>query len=502
MSKNSFIFGSAPKKTQSSKSSGAFKQALKKVPTRTTTTNGMQTFESSLDALTDLFFVIGASRGKDLTQKFEKAFQDDPVNTIKMLFWVRDVRAGAGERQTFRSLFAYLAKTHKEVAKALIAIVPEFGRWDDLLFIAQDDNMRELAFSRIKQGLANDQEQGLCAKWMPRKGVAAAHLRNYLGLSPKQYRKTLVGLTSVVEQKMCAKQWDEINFSHVPSVAAARYQKAFWKNSKDAYGAYVAALTSKDPVVKASVKINASAVYPHDICKSVAKGDSDVANAQWEALPNYMGDSRIIPMIDVSGSMGSFGNSRGGNIAPIDVAVSLGLYCADKQTGAFKDLVLTFSNNSVLEELKGSISSKMKQISTMHWDMSTNIESGFKEILRYAVQGKVPQEEMPDTLLIISDMQFNSGYIKGTAYEVAEHNFRKHGYKLPKVVFWNVNGSANNNPVTFHQNGTAMISGFSPTIMKSVLSNNLESYTPKSIMMETLNGERYKVIDTLIGNLV
>jgi hypothetical protein len=337
---------------------------------------------------------------------------------------------------------------------------------------------------------------GLAAKWMPRKGTIARELREYMRLTPKQYRKLLVGLTKVVETQMCAKDWDNINFSHVPSLAAARYQKAFAKRAPEAYQKYKDALTSKDPIVRATAKINAGAVYPHDVLKSIYQGDVVVAQAQWEALPNFLGDNSILPVLDVSGSMGSWGVSSAGVTRPIDVCISLGLYVADKQKGAFKDVVCTFSGQSKLEVLKGDIVTKARTISSLHWEMNTNIERAFHSILQLAVSQKVPQAEMPKMLLIISDMEFDA-CARGTAYETARAAYQKYGYNLPKVVFWNVNARPNggNNPVTFRQDGTALISGFSPSILKAVLAGDFESYTPVSVMDATIMSERYDPVE-------
>lgn len=348
--------------------SGSFAHAVQHTPVLAQTHNGGTTYLSSTDPVVDLFFMIGASRGKNINGAFEAALQYDMERTLRMLFWVRDIRQGAGERQTFRSLLKYLEDKHPSVLETLIHLVPEYGRWDDILEFS-NGLTKSVAYNVIASALIN--RNALCAKWMPRKGKVARELREFMKMTPKQYRKTLVALSNTVETQMCAKEWSKINYSHVPSVAAAMYQKAFSKNDKDRYAAYRDALNSKDPAVRSAVKINASAIFPHDVLKGLHRGDPGVAKAQWDALPNYLGDNKIIPMVDVSGSMTSL--IPGGTISPLDVAVSLGLYCADKQTGAFKDMFLSFSGNPVLEILRGDIQTKIAQMNRSKWEMNTSI---------------------------------------------------------------------------------------------------------------------------------
>lgn len=464
----------------------SFKNAIQNTPRTVLTDNGCDTYESSLSPLVDLFFIIGSSRGKDITRAFEAAYGANPEKALRMLFWVRDIRGGAGERQTFKNLMLHLERNHPRVAEKVIALIPEYGRWDDLL-IFTNQRLKNEAFRVVNAGLKNDATKGLCAKWMPRKGYIAKQLREYLGLSPKGYRQMLVSLSNTVETAMCSKDYSNVDYNKLPSMASARYQKAFLKNDAERYQEYKDSLVST--LARASTgKINAGAVYPHDVLKSIHKGDVEVATAQWEALPNYLGDNKIVPVIDVSGSM--TWSTIGGSVRPIDVSVSLGLYVADKQTGAFKDVVCHFSGRSRLEVLKGDIVSKINQINRMEWGGNTNIEAAFKEILKVAVTNKVSQEDMPKMLLIMSDMEFDS-CTEGTAYDTARHNFHKYGYKLPRVVFWNLNARENNNPVTFKTDGTALISGFSPNILKSVLKGDLENYSPENIMNATIMDSRY-----------
>mgnify|MGYP003345441190 FL=1 len=458
------------------------------------TTNGMKARKQTANPAVDLFFKIGASRGKDIVPDFTAAYVQDPNVALRIAAWSRDARGGAGERQIFRDILKHLENTNIKAAIALMAKVPELGRWDDLL-VVESTSLKQIAFGMIQEALNAD--NGLCAKWMPRKGNIAVELREFLGWSPKFYRKRLVELTKVVEQNMCANTWDEINFSHVPSVAAARYKKAFNRHTPK-YAEYVQALVKGE---NPEVKVNASVAYPYDVLKGrincygvkFDKTELDLIQKQWEALPNYVGDANILPLVDVSGSM-SCPAGKNTKLSCLEVAVSLGLYLADKNTGKFKDTFLTFSGSPELLHLKGNINQKIDQMVKSTWAMDTNLHKAFAKILSVAVKGQVPQEEMPKMLLILSDMQFNACVeYDDSAMQMIERSYEAAGYEVPKVVFWNLNAH-DNVPVKFDESGTALVSGFSPAIVKPLLSGDLETFTPEAIMLKTVMVDRYTVM--------
>lgn len=461
-----------------------FADAVKTVPSTVRTTNGMNALAHSGNALVDLFYKIGASRGKNVIAEFEAAFQEDAMTALKIALWTRDIRGGAGERKLFRDILLHLENMHPAELEKVLPFVSEFGRWDDLL-IFKTEKFKHLAYTLLGDALRD--RNGLAAKWTPRKGPIAAELRAFYGMTPKQYRKTLVGLTNVVETKMCANEWDSIEFGKLPSLASTRYNKAFARNAHEAYAEY------KERLSAGKDKVNANAVYPYDIIKMLKNGgDSVVADAQWAALPNYIGDSSVIPLVDVSGSMmDTVGNNS--KLLCIDVALSLGLYCADKNTGAFKDTFLTFSAKPKAQVVKGTLSQKMTQMNSSDWGMNTNLNAAFDEILRIAVKGGVSDKDMPKTLLILSDMQFDRCVtFDDSAYAMINRKYKEAGYEVPNVVFWNLR-SSDNVPVKFDKKGTALISGYSPSVMKSVLSG--ADMTPYGIMMATVDTERYRVFD-------
>ena len=276
------------------------------------------------------------------------------------------------------------------------------------------------------------------------------------------------------------------------SVAANRYQKAFNRRDSARYTEWKAGLKT------GASKVNSAVLYPYDVVKSVEYGDRDVALAQWEALPNYLGDNAILPMVDVSGSMSCpVGGQRGVGLTCMQVAISLGLYVADKQQGAFKDMWLTFTRDSHIDVLKGNLLQKINQV-RRNVGYDTNLESAFRSILKVAVDNAVAAEQMPKYLVVLTDLEFNPAYMGGKsvgAFDMARQMFEAANYTMPRLVWWNLNArpdATGNVPVRFDQNGTALVSGFSPSIMKSILSGS--QFTPRGIMLETIQAERYQAV--------
>jgi len=286
----------------------------------------------------------------------------------------------------------------------------------------------------------------------------------------------------------------------LPSVASARYQKAFWKNAPIGYENYVNALK------KGEATINAGAVYPYDITKSLHRGDKDVASAQWKALPNFLegATEMILPMVDTSGSM-SCAAGNNANVTCMDVAISLGLYISERNEGPFQDSFLTFSGSPELQYLKGDLYDRFQQMNRSDWGMNTNIEAAFMKVLDQAVKHEVKADQMPDKIMILSDMQFdeatstrswgsrgNTNEWNPTAQQMIEKLYSDVGYKIPKIIYWNLNSRHGDVPVAFDKMGTALVSGFSPAILKSLLGG--DDFTPLSIMDKTIMNERYSDI--------
>ena len=471
------------------------------------TENGMTTNSSSLNECVNLFFQIGAMRGKEkqtLINTFVKAYNENALTAMRLLFWARDVRGGAGERQIFRDIVQYLANTQTNSLSKNLSLFSEYGRWDDLLVLI-GTKLENEALSVIKKGL--EDKNGLCAKWLPRPNVGnrekkrqASAIRKYLGLTPKEYRKTLSELSNTVEQLMCSKNWNAIEYSKLPSKAMSDYMKAFSKNDLNRFQAYLEAVKTGD------AKINAGAVYPYDITKNMKHGSSDGANVQWTALPNYMtgNTERLLPVVDVSGSMDcSAGGSQ--SVTCMDVSISLGLYISERNVGQFKDAFVTFSSDPQLQILSGSLSERYNQLARAEWGMSTNLQAVFELILNQGKKHNVPESEMPTMILILSDMEFNSATNSSngwgesrkhnwnpTAQKMIEEMYSDAGYTMPKIVYWNLNARNNNFPVQFDESGTALVSGFSPALLTNLLSG--KDLSPVSMMNQVVNSARYEAV--------
>ena len=480
-----------------------FAQAL--TTNDTVTENGMPTHSTSSEPLLDLFFKMGGARKdpKSLSPLFHSAYATDPSLTMKALFYNRDIRGGQGERDLFRMMFGWAMKSNPTVASRNWSLIPEYGRWDDAILIANDHEVLWVRFVELireyylddRFGLPTD--SSLLAKWLPREGKKygriAKRLMKDLGLNAREYRRWIAGLSSVptVENLASSKRWTDVNYNHVPSIASKKYRKAFAKHDSVRYHNYLIDLANKIE----GVKINASAIFPHDILRPLVRWHStysnsiemDQINAQWDALPNYLPEgSSFLPVCDVSGSMSG---------DPMDVCVALGIYLSERNKGLFKDMFITFSAKPTLQTLMGKASDRVKQLKSADWDMNTDLEAMFELILNQAMKHKLPADQMPQGLLIISDMQFDqSVQTNQDAMQMIRTMYAQAGYNVPTVVFWNVRTS-NGVPVKAHETGVALVSGYSPSIMKMVLQTKPDAFTPFQLMMNTLNSERYSPVE-------
>lgn len=366
--------------------------------------------------------------------------------------------------------------------------VPNIGRWDDLLCTQTVEGF-EFAAKLIKKDIEESSKSGknrtLAAKWMPRQGKIANKLRKSFKMTPKEYRKFLVENTNVVESKMCENKFDEINFSQVPSLAMARYTRAFMRKAEKNYEKY------KDDLVSNKLNAKTSSLYPYDVLKTLVNGDAKMAELQWRDLPDFIAECNILPLVDVSGSMEQ---SIGSSTTAIDVSISMGIYIAEKQKGVFKNLLLTFETEPSFVDLSNLKTLKEKYNKTLKapWGGSTNLKAAFSEILKMAVKHQISQNEMPEILIIFSDMEFNSACSDKsyTVYEACEEMFKEKGYKLPTVVFWNLVSRNKHMPVQFDTNGTLLLSGLSPFIIKDVL-KDLNNVNSVDLMLKIISNSKY-----------
>lgn len=456
----------------------------------TLTANGAVTNSTSLNSVVDLFFIAGASRNmsnSEIETMLERSFVENSDLTLKLIFWAGDVRQGAGERRFFKTALKWLRLKDVEAFHRVIKYVAEYNRWDSLFEFKDDTAVLEL----VKQGL--EAKNGLLGKWLPRKeqyNNFKQAICDYMKLSYKQYRKLIVELSKTVEQQMCSKQWDKIEYSHVPSVAMNKYRTAFYKHDEERMKKYI------ESVKKGESKINAGAIFPYDLYRKwedatecsddysvETKNIINAINAQWSALPNYIeNDMSFIPVCDVSGSMLGL---------PMDISISLGVYLSERNKSIFKDAFITFSGNPKMEYLQGDTCSRFKQLSRADWAQNTNLDAVFELILNAAVNNNLSDEDMPKNILIITDGEFdNMGNL--SAKDMIKQKYNIAGYKIPNIIWWNVNGRQNNIPCSQNEKGMALISGASPSIFKGLLKGDL---TPIKIVESILLSDRYKNIE-------
>lgn len=456
-----------------------------RVTSRGRTDNGADTFIRSGSLLVDFYAQAGAMRRnpEKALDLFKAAFAEDRQTAVRILFYLRDVRGGQGERDLFRTCIEWLGTTYPAVFNQIVDFIPEFGRWDDMLF--DDPRVWEIINKQIVADMETD-TPSLLAKWLPTINASSPTTRTKahavakaLGMEPIEYRRIVRGLRKkikTVEEKMSARKWDEINYSAVPSQAARIYKDAFKKHDEARYSEFIG------KAEKGEVKINAGTLYPYQIYKDVMSNYSQTLEALWNQLPDYTRGNNALVVADTSGSMAG---------DPIAVSVSLALYFAERNKGIFKDHFITFSARPRLQKVVGkTLLDKMNALNRAEWDSNTDLAAVFRLILDTAVTNKVPAEEMPETIYIISDMQFDYCVQGQTLYEFAKESYAKAGYKIPTVVFWQVNASGDNLPVMRDEIGTALVSGFSPTIFKQVVENK----TPEQVMLDTINSERYAKI--------
>lgn len=448
----------------------------------TTTANGAVAHSSTLNACLD-YFAMAGNRHTSL-QQFLAAFEEDPTAALRILFWSRDCRGGAGSRFSFVEIIKYLQENNPSVFSQIFKFIPIYGYWKDIFKNLSPS--KELV-SYICDTLIDEQDHSLLAKYIPRKGLWFAELRKHMKLSPSEFRHYIVNKTQVVENYMCARKWSDIDYSTVPSVANKMYSNAFRKHDCERYVSYISAVN------RGEAKINSSVLFPCDLyhAYSTHRIQDDAIIAMWDNLPNFMEGctDRILPICDVSGSMWS----NYGSIAPIDVSVSLGCYLSERNESIFKDAFMTFSAEPTLQYLHGNIIERFRSLRCAEWGMNTNLQRVFDLVLNKAIQNNVPEEEMPTKLLIISDMQFDEASKTQTNFEAIQQEYNNAGYEMPDIIFWNVsNYNYNNVPMNVCDKHTSIVSGYSPSILKAVLSGRM--ITPVSIMLETINSDRYSQI--------
>ena len=479
---------------------------LKKETNRTFTENGAVTYATTMSDCLDLFATAGALRNADdseIAERFIRAFAEDRDIAMKTLFFARDIRGGLGERRFFRVVMKYLAENYPETVRKNIGNIGEYGRYDDIL-VLMDTPCEKDAITYIQMTLADDMKYmqakesvSLMAKWLPSVNASsretkrlAKKIASGMGMTSESYRKMLSSLRAYIEILENNLRERDYTFSYLaqPSKALFKYRKAFMRNDAERYGKFIS-MAKNSPAV-----LNTSTLTPYDIVAAVIKnrkgmpvGEREVLDATWNSLENYADSSNTLVVVDGSGSM-YCGCTQ---VTPAAVAESLGIYFAERNEGAFRNHFITFSANPRLIEIKGKdIFEKVQYCMGYNECSNTNIEKTFDLILNTAVKNRLKQKDMPSRLIIISDMEFDTATSNAskTNFENAKHKFERNGYKLPQLVFWNVNSFNRQQPVKMNDRGTLLVSGMSPQIFAMLKDDKLDPY---SFMMSVISSARY-----------
>ena len=481
-------------------------QFLKNEVNRTYTENGAVTHVTTFSDCLDWFATVGALRSSDdeaIIDRFMKAYAENPDLALKILFFARDVRGGLGERKVFRVCLKWLAVNTPASARKNLVHVAEYGRWDDLLCLMETPCEREV-LDLIKtqldtdlSALADGGEVSLLAKWLPSVNASnketiryAKRIAQHLGMSDSTYRKTLVKLRKhirIIENHLREKDYS-FDYAKQPSKAMFKYRKAFCRNDCQRYKEFLSKVACGEE------KLHTGTLMPYEMVRpffesEVSEQERMAIDATWRAQEDYTNGENALVVIDGSGSM-----YYGGNPLPATVALSLGIYFAERNTGAFRNHFITFSENPQLVEIKGrDILEKLQYCHKFNEIANTNIQRVFELILNTAVKNRVPQTELPARIYIVSDMEFDYCTKDSTLtnFEYARKLFAKHGYKLPEVVFWNVQSRNRQQPVTQNEQGVALVSGCTPRLFNMIVCGQM---TPYGYMMEILGGERYHKI--------
>ena len=495
-----------------------FAETAKNVSHIKTTENGAMAYNTTTNALLDLFAQIGALRPRsieEITMKYADAYAVNPELATKMLFYAGNIRGGLGERRTFRICLRWLAINHPNVVRDNLTNIPHFNRWDSLFTLVNtpvEADMWQYISDQLgldMQAVIKEKHGGkhagisLLAKWMPTETAHKTETRalaktamSKLGVTPRQYRKMLSALRAhlkVVESLMSAGKWDEVEYPAVPSYAMKNYRKAFGNHDSVRFGEYIASLN------KGEVKINASTLFPYDLVHQYMNGGSfyghgykidPIIEAQWKALPNYIeGENNILVMADVSGSM--YGR-------PIETSIGLATYFAQHATSDFHNLYLTFTDRPHFVSLEGkeTLASAVAYVNNTDIGYSTDLHKAFKYVLDFAKSNNIDPKTMPKAIVVISDMEIDPYFHEGGGsknldfIKVVRSEYAAAGYETPVLVLWNVEAR---NDTFLSKNDVIFVSGQSPSVFKN-LCGALNGKTAWDFMTDVLNDEIYDCV--------
>ena len=506
----------------------SFMNSLKQNTNYKLTENGAISHSSTNSKVYDLFAFGGAYRNRnedDIKLLFKNAYEENKDLALKCLFYLRDIRGGQGERKFFREAFNWVCNNYSEDVKDLLTFIPEFGRWDDLIYSTIDTPLEDYMLYIIKHQLILDLDSktpSLLAKWLPSENASAyitkktaTKIRKYLGLTHKAYRQHLSNLRTkinIVEKLMSANKWEEIEFDKIPSKAGLIYKNAFARRD-------IISQKYKNFIQSENTKVNAKTLYPYNVIRDITKYidgwrmelkdmpsiEREALEKYWNNLPNYIfgKNQSILCVVDTSGSM-----TCGNGITPIDVAISLGIYAGERCEGPFKNHYISFSSRPQLIEIQGiDLADKVSRIYQTNLCENTNLNAVFDLLKETALQSPENAKSLPSTIIIISDMEIDSGSkgdynwydkketFKGWTTESAATEMERIrtewaavGLTLPNLVYWNV--AARNNTILDSGDSVSFVSGCSPILFEQIC----RGVKGIEIMYEKLLSDRYKNI--------
>jgi hypothetical protein len=473
------------------------------------TENGAKGHATTKHALLDMNFKVTSYRNdkSTLIDDFKKAYNEDPQLALKWLFYARDCRGGLGERDLFIEIFNHLCENVYGASEKLIPLIPEYGRFKDLRFIKAKTEIFKFFKYQLFTDIQNAKEDrlfSLLAKWLPSENATSQETKmlarefiGFLKMTPKQYRKILSDLRKkldVVEVKMSAGEFDKINYRSVPSKANLLYKDAFLKHDKERREEYL------NKVASGEETINASVLFPHDIVHKYTRlgWGAEVDNTievLWKALPSALSFENTMVVADGSGSMQRHvGNT---SVSALDVANALAIYFSERNTGEYKNKYITFSTTPQFVDFSSdtTLFQKLERAKRHSEIADTNIEAVFDLILRVAKTKNVSQFDMPKNILIISDMEFNKATenpYDERLFDIIKAKYDAAGFKLPKLIFWNVNGRSSTIPVKENELGVALVSGFSTATIRMAMTSELDPYLA---LKKVLLSDRYEAVN-------
>ena len=501
---------------------GAVKETLNEIPYNVSITeNGAIGYKTTGHPLLDINFAASSLRNKsdrEIVDMFEKAYYDTPLEAVMWLFYLRDIRGGMGERRSFRIILKHMADNHPEVIAGVIPYIAEYGRYDDM-WVLLETNFRKPALELIKEQIVSDlngvkenKSISLLGKWLPSRCSKNPKNKEYvniicegLGIAPYTYQKitsTLRKHLKIVECDMSAGRWSVIDYNKVPARANLIYNKAFLKHDEERRRGYLEALENHEE----GVKINAGTLFPHDIVhKYWDHGKLDQTLEElWKALPGGTGYTDIMIVCDGSASMRRLIDGKS-SLQAMEACFALTIYFAERAEGVFKNRFITFSSRPKYVDIGNckTLKDKLSCLRRHNECSSTNIKKVFDMILETAVNNRLTQEQLPKTVLVLSDMEFDdysacSPRLDATLFDYITERYKNAGYKMPKLAFWNLRSRTGTIPVKENENGLVLVSGFSPAVMKMVMSGKLD---PFESMLDALYVERYRPIYEVVKDI-